>query len=166
MTILLGSHRGAASQLAFKPGLFTTPSLLVFYSPLGLTVWISEGALVSFFSGSLKQAVYFCRLLWSTFHIASPFCCHSGVQQFPLLCLILPFLPFAFSFPSSNVLALPLVLSIGFLCWLLWAILGSQQVYWGRHWSCWLGSSYRDLTGWKWIISEGTTLPEGNLTRG
>lgn len=49
--------------------IYNSPLLLVFYSLLGLGAKTPERRLVSFFSGSLKQPVYFCRLVCSTLRI-------------------------------------------------------------------------------------------------
>lgn len=49
--------------------IYNSPLLLAFYSLLGWTAKTPERPLVSFFSGSLKQTVYFCRLIYSSSHI-------------------------------------------------------------------------------------------------
>lgn len=49
--------------------IYNSPLLLVFYSLLGLRAKTPERPLVIFFFGSLKQPVYFCRLVCNTFQI-------------------------------------------------------------------------------------------------
>lgn len=49
--------------------IYNSPLLLVLYSLHGWRAKTPERPLVSFFSGSLKQPVYFCRLDWGAFHI-------------------------------------------------------------------------------------------------
>lgn len=119
--------------------IYNSPLLLVFYSLLGLRAKTPERPLVIFFFGSLKQPVYFCRLVCSTFQIKHH---HPSVVFFLMFSnsLFQPFgellhtlltVPWAslsqrttclacfvllFFVPSWALLLSPLFLSSGFLC--------------------------------------------------
>lgn len=147
--------------------IFNFPLLLVFYSLLGWGVKTPERPLVNFFFGSLKQTVYFCRLVCSS-HVKQH---HHPSVAFFLNCLSTPFSSFWVSpcpyfsglhllnvlnfmlFPpklgSAGLSLLCLCFSaLTFSAWLLWADPRSQSSR-ECHWFYWLLSSYRNLIGWK-----------------